>query len=382
MNRSILMTAIIFGQYLAASAYAGDYLDPAYPNLKHPIVNDAPLASKAFHGFDQFGNLDQPVVAAPTKSDTVTLINRITPIRDQAARGTCSIFSSTAMFEAMMIIRGEADKSLDLSEEWLEYIVTRVSGHEGSTSSVNFDALLSSGEVPEATMPYIGETWTDVSSAPLAQARCGKLSGNDLSDCLIGHWDPNLMTTSLADLGDANNPIHDLDFLAAKKAAAASQPKLHVTDRNYDMDNTSDIKALLRQGIPVSVELTFYYGAWNHEGGVALGMTRNMSDWAKGIVFYPEIGSIDRDRSPEQPDGHSVLIVGYDDNVTLTKAVQMTDGTTQTFTRKGVYYFKNSWGTDNFGPLAMIDGQSEPGYGTITQDYANEFGQFFQLSLK
>ncbi len=386
MKRIILTTVVVAqfcftGMTFGYDSNEGAFLDPAYKNLKHPVVNDKANSLSGFFDFDINNPNNPPGKVDTSRSDILSMMTKLTPIRNQLARGTCSIFSSTAMFEAMLVIKGEATTAIDLSEEWLEYLVTRASGSEGSTSSVNFDTILNNGDVTETVLPYIGETWSDVTYSALSQQRCGSLSGEDQSKCLLGHRDPNLFDAPLTDLSDSTNHLFDPDFLAARNAAATFQTKLQVSDRDYTVDNTADIKALLRQGIPVSLEVSFYYGAWNHAGGNALGMTRNMDDWAKGIVFYPEIGSIDRDRSPEQPDGHSVLIVGYDDNVVLTKAVQMSDGTTQTFTRTGVYYFKNSWGTDNFGPLAMIAGQNFPGYGTMSQDYANEFGQFYQLPL-
>jgi len=59
----------------------------------------------------------------------------------------------------------------------------------------------------------------------------------------------------------------------------------------------------------------------------------------------------------------------------------MTDGTMKTFKLKGVYYFKNSWGTGSFGVDAMIDEVNRPGYGTMTQQYAQDFGSFYYFNL-
>ena len=59
----------------------------------------------------------------------------------------------------------------------------------------------------------------------------------------------------------------------------------------------------------------------------------------------------------------------------------MADGTTKKFTYKGVYYFKNSWGTSSFGRDFDIDGVNFPGYGMMVQKYAEEQGQFFQMPL-
>ncbi len=366
----------------AVAVYASDekiYLDPPYP--KH-----APLILQNHFGQDHFTLFDfQPGTrAAPAKSDTNSLIARITPIRNQSARGTCSIFSATAMLEAMMVLEQGADnKTLDLSEEWLEYLITYNTGSDGSTSTRNFNAFKSYGDALETQMPYIGETWTSVSDSDLAQQRCGTLTDAALSECLVSHRNPALMTATDAALSDSTGNLYDPEFLAARKSANAFRDKYLTREASeYSVTDEATVKSLLAQGLPLTLDLEFYYGAWNHRGGAQFGLSRDMTAWADGIVGYPEEGSVDREKSPTTPEGHSVLLVGYDDAVTVTTHQLMTDGTTQTFTYTGVYYFKNSWGTDNFGPNTTIDGVVQPGYGVITQKYANEFGTFYQLPLK
>lgn len=131
-----------------------------------------------------------------------------------------------------------------------------------------------------------------------------------------------------------------------------------------------------------SLDTDFYYGAWNHREATALGLTRNMNHWARGIMGYPIHGSRDREVSLRKPAGHSIVLVGYDDEVEVTIQSLMTDGSTKEFTQRGVYYFKNSWGMESFGIDFELNGRAYSGYGMITQAYAHEFGQFFQLPLK
>jgi hypothetical protein len=52
------------------------------------------------------------------------------------------------------------------------------------------------------------------------------------------------------------------------------------------------------------------------------------------------------------------------------------------FKRKGVYYFKNSWGASTWGKEFEIDGKNYPGYGMILQVHAHSHGQFYRLSLQ
>lgn len=59
----------------------------------------------------------------------------------------------------------------------------------------------------------------------------------------------------------------------------------------------------------------------------------------------------------------------------------MPDGSVVKKTYRGVYYFKNSWGTSGFGANFAIDGVSYPGYGMMVQDYAHDYGSFFKLPL-
>ena len=106
-----------------------------------------------------------------------------------------------------------------------------------------------------------------------------------------------------------------------------------------------------------------------------------MDHWSKGIIANPEEGSLDLEKSPTKRAGHSVLVVGYDDNRIVTKEIQMADGTRKTFTYKGVYYFKNSWGTSSFGKDFEVDGVNYPGYGMIVQKYADSLGSFFTMPL-
>ena len=77
---------------------------------------------------------------------------------------------------------------------------------------------------------------------------------------------------------------------------------------------------------------------------------------------------------------HSVLLIGYDDTVSVTYKRLMKDGTTKEVTRTGVFYFKNSWNKQKFGKTFKLGKKKIPGFGMIVQDYA-AMGQFFVMSL-
>lgn len=141
------------------------------------------------------------------------------------------------------------------------------------------------------------------------------------------------------------------------------------------------MKSLLAAGIPVTLDITFYYGAWNHREASDLGINRDIDAWNHGVVGFPEPGSVDEASSRTKPAGHSILLVGYDDRAIVQTHVQMSDGTEKDFTYTGVYYFKNSWGTSSFGSQFSIEGSAYAGYGAITQKYAHAYGSFFQFPL-
>jgi hypothetical protein len=209
-------------------------------------------------------------------------------------------------------------------------------------------------------------------------------------NCLTGHRDPGLLAASESVLTNPDSLLYDPAFLEARKEAEANRALFFSSaplddDAMFDfggvLASTADIKAQLDKGIPVTLDLSFYYGSWNHRLTTELGISRNLDAWAKGIVSFPEEGSLDLAKSDEKPAGHSVVVVGYDDEKEVTYTIPMEDGTNKTFTRKGVYYIKNSWGTLGFGADFELNGEKFPGFGMITQDYANQHGQFYQLTL-
>jgi hypothetical protein len=354
----VALTATAAG---AQDKFDGAYLDPGFKELhkaKPELFRDG-----------------------PAKSNTLAVVAKMSPVRSQASRGTCSIFSATALVEGMMSIRGLANPAtVDLSEEWLEYLVTRTSGSEGSTSARNLRAVAQYGHVLESTLPYVGETWESVNQSSLSQERCGDVEGTNYeAGCLVSHFDPRLLEASDAQLAERNP-----DLLKARNQGKAFKKKvfngISFPAGGY-VSSIAEVKQLLRAGIPVTLGLNFYYGAWNHRVAETLGIGRDMDNWAKGLVGYPEKDSLDLIKSQEDPAGHEILIVGYDDNATITTTYKTANGGEKTKTYRGVYYFKNSWGTGNFGTETEIDGQVLPGYGAITYKYAENFGSFYKLEL-
>ncbi len=345
----------------------GAYLDPRYTNLVKVTESD---------DRDFFNGIFAQESLKKQKFEDAILNH--SPVKSQGSRGTCSIFSAIATVENELIRNGYLTQA-DLSEEWLEYLIMRNRTSDGSDSYWNFGATAQYGFVDEAVMPYIGETWATTAHSTLAEQRCGHLSGTTLKSCLLGHRDPALLVTDEAVLAK-----RDPDFLRAKKNGEANLEAYlgDLIDNNDNVYGVDGIKTLLDQGIPVVLGLDFYYGAWNHRVANDLGIGRNMTHWDQGIVGYPEQGSMDRAKSHDDPAGHSIVLVGYDDDLEVETTVKMANGKTRNFTYRGVYYFKNSWGAASFGLNFKVGDKTYPGYGMITQKYAHEFGGFYLFTLK
>jgi hypothetical protein len=366
----LVLSSSLFSMNLWADE-EGAFLDAPYKGLTHPKQQQV----HSPEGFNAFS-------LVPRKSDTSSVIAQQTAVKSQAARGTCSIFSATALLEGLLVKKGAFAANLDLSEEWLQYVVTRNKSSDGSTSRANFNALGKVGTPEEKYLPYIGETWDSVDFSQTANERCGKVPEQLVTGCLISHRDPRLFSATDDQLMDLNSPLHDEEFLKARGRAREFKAKyLKMASSNYSVSSTNEIKDLLRQGIPLTLDLDFFYGAWNHRKGPELGIPRNMDHWNRGIIGYPEKGSVDRAKSFDDPAGHSIVVVGYDDDVEVSVPTLMADGSQKTFTYRGVYYIKNSWGTGGFGAGFQLDGAAHPGYGMITQKYAHEFGGFYRLPL-
>jgi len=298
------------------------------------------------------------------------------------SRGTCSIFSAVAMCESLLILGGDVDTRIDYSEEYLQYVISPGKSTSGSRSSDNIPAMAKYGLPMETQFPYIGDEWPTVNYNQLSMLRCGKVPALYQPSCLVGHRDTRLITATDAQLADPQNSMYDPELLKARTGAYLMQKSLlfNVSKTTY-LYSMNDVFALLNDGIPVLMDISFYYGAWNHRTASDFGINRNMSQWYGGIVTFPEPGSLDRKLSPTEPAGHSVLIVGYDREIVIENSVQMTDGTIKNFTYPGAFIFKNSWGTTSFGNQFSYGGRVYPGYGMITEKYASAFGSFFQMIL-
>lgn len=340
------------------------------------------LAMKFLLLISLFVSVSLSAKGLPLKNDVEQIVSLMTSVKSQKSRGTCTIFSTTGLLEAMMIKNGLAGKDIDLSEEWLEYIIMTQKTDEGSSVSKNIKKLRFFGHVNETTWPYLGVKWQSLDDHPLARTRCGHLSGDPLLSCFWGHRDPSLLRSSDAVVLSKDSEFYDIREEARTFIKNYDLRKRIPKQSNYRIPK-EEVKKKLALGTPVIAGIKLYYGSWNHSKTDKFDIQpRQKKIWYKGIVGFPEPGSKDRRICNERGGGHSIVLVGYDDTVEVKGRLLMDDGNWKETTYKGVYYFKNSWGVRGFGRDFELNGRKLPGYGMITQKYIHELGTFHHLPLR
>jgi hypothetical protein len=336
MDSFRLFFAITFGLALVACG-------PAHvfdPQDERPAQdNDAPVGdyTQLFEGAP-----DNASLPAEGKFDTVypelhtDLIAFQSPVKSQGRRGVCSIFSTTAYMEHLYIKAGWPVP--DFSEQYLQWSVKFQEGSfphsSGSNAAANLRAIHNYGIPKEQAWPYEPSQWN---------------TSND-PEC-EGERMPTRCYTN-----------------GAPPDSAQQAEKFHLPSGRYV--STRSIKHQIHtQKVGVVVGLDFFYQSWNHRKST---LPTNQGNWSKGIVLYPN--SEDVTESHKKRAGHSILLVGWDDNLEVPKRDKdgnvVLDEQGDPVTEKGFYIFKNSWGTGSFG----VSNPHGAGYGYISIKYVERYG--------
>jgi hypothetical protein len=327
----------------------------------------------------------------PKISNIEEVISYQTSVKRQRSRGTCTIFTTTGLIESYLkrkaIISNLDQDDYDFSEEWLEYLAMRKKTSEGSSTSINMRNVLENGMPHEKDWEYIGQKWLSVDDFSLAKERCGNLENDLQLSCLWGHRNPLLLDLSDKELMNPKSQNFDPVFKNIRQSAQVNLKKIITNTfkkrKSFKIHDLKWVKTYLNKGYPLIMGLKLYYGSWNHSKTEKFDIQpRDKDKWYQGIVGYPEPGSKDKSICDIKGGGHSLIIVGYDDERIIKTKMLMENGSYQDFSYKGVYYFKNSWGTGGSGRDFTLNGIAYPGYGVITQKYAHEHGRFFHFPLK
>ncbi|MCA9642148.1 MAG: proprotein convertase P-domain-containing protein [Myxococcales bacterium] len=268
------------------------------------------------------------------------------PVRSQGSRGVCSIFSTTALMEHLYIAEGTIQNP-DFSEQYLQWAVKSqvkaFTDTEGSNAQSNIDAINRFGIVEEADWPYQTRPW-----------------GTSNDAACTGEKRPTKCYTN-----------------GEPPEAASSAQKFYLPRGRWISARRNSIKAYLKNNKQAVVAgMTFFYQSWNH-GGSPLKVDKAM--WREGFITYPN--ATDKEKSLEKRAGHSILIVGWDDNAEVNKRdgegnpILDADGNPEK--EKGFWIIKNSWGTGSFG----VNNPNGDGYGYLSMDYVEEYATVYASGL-
>jgi C1A family cysteine protease len=287
---------------------------------------------------DEISAYDVTEVEPPTVSKAVppakhtALLALQSPVKNQARRGVCSIFSSTALVEHLYMKAGAP--ALDFSEQYLQWSskvqVGAFTDSEGSNDGFNLQAVVSYGIPMESAWPYEPASWNTSHNSACT-------GGDDLPTICYTNGDPPQVAR------DAKKY-----FLPSRRSLGRTPIKQYITDNNA----------------AVAVGLEFFYQAWNH-GSSTLPI--NQAAKRLGIVTNPSTEDVTESRT--RGAGHAILLVGWDDNFEAPlygpDGEPLLDANGNPRKERGFYIFKNSWGTTSFG----VDNPYGAGYGFISQAY-------------
>lgn len=265
------------------------------------------------------------------------------PVKSQGSRGVCSIFSTVALMEHLYMKRGAV--SPDFSEHFLQWSVKaelgRFKNTSGSNGSANLSAINRFGIVEESVEPYQSFSWSGSQDE-----RCAESDENEDKKPLICFTN-----------GEPNE-------------GALNAERFKLPPSRWVGSERRNLKAFMVENeTGVVVGMTFFYQSWNHRKSP---LQVNSEYSRQGYVLYPN--ETDKEKSLEKRAGHSILIVGWDDELEVPivdeEGKQVLDDEGNPVVERGFFLFKNSWGTANFGTANPFG----PGYGWLSMRYVEEYG--------
>ncbi|GAB4215562.1 MAG: hypothetical protein OHK0013_41250 [Sandaracinaceae bacterium] len=274
------------------------------------------------------------------------------PVRNQGRRGTCTIFSTTALMESLYIQEGTI-MNPDFSEQFLQWStkveLRRFTDGEGSNNQVNLEAISRFGIVEEAMWPYETAAW-----GPAQDPMCTGEEASRPTRCFTNGDPPEM----------------------ARMAQRFTLP----AGRWINSRRSSIQSYMVNNRLPVVVSGTFFYQAWSHGGSMLPTSPENRR---RGIVQYPN--AEDQTDSRMRPAGHGILLVGFDSEMRVQRINGMgqpeVDAMGNPVYEQGFYLFKNSW--NNTWATEQVPGTIEhpAGFGWISMRYVEEFMQAYVSGL-
>jgi C1A family cysteine protease len=315
--------------------------------LDNVAEEDAPLSSydSVFKGAPANDSL--PVIdfkADAIAAKNTELLQWQSPVRNQARRGVCTIFSTIGLMEHLYLKAGLAMP--DFSEQYLQWSVKKQYGSfansEGSNNSDNVNAITKYGIPEESLWAYNPNPWT----------------ATDDPEC--------------ASTGAEGESLPTKCWTQGEPPAAALAAKQYKLPQGSYLSTRSIKSHMSKNHTAVVVGIDFFYQAWNHRLST---LTVSDADFRQGIVRNPNAKDVTE--SHKERAGHGILLVGWDDNLSFPslddKGQPVKDAAGNVVMQKGFYIFKNSWGTTRFG----VDNAYGPGYGYIQYKYIDTYASAY-----
>ncbi len=353
LRRTRRHSLILGAPSLLLAVTLGCSAEDSEPNVNPTEVThldgDAPLSDEGALFLDTPPSetlADEGKADASYPPSYTALLATQSPVKSQASRGVCSIFSTVALMEHLYLAEGTITAP-DFSEQYLQWSakveVGAFTDTEGSNADRNIEAINRFGIPEESAWPYVGQPWSVADDATCT-----------------GDKQPVRCYT----LGDP-------------PAAAASAEKWRLPRGRWVSPRKNSVKAFLHSNQQAVVAgMTFFYQAWNHRGS-----TLPVSDalWRRGVVSYPN--QTDKTKSLEKRAGHSILIVGWDDELEIDqrdeRGAPVLDAQGNPLKEKGFWIFKNSWGKGSFG----VSNPHGDGYGYLSMRYVEEYANIYASDL-
>ena len=181
------------------------------------------------------------------------LLSIQSPVRNQGRRGTCTIFSTTALMESLYIQEGTV-MNPDFSEQFLQWStkteLRRFTDGEGSNNEVNLQAISRFGIVTEQDWPYETAAW-----GPSNDPMCTGEEEMRPTRCFTNGEPP---------------------------ATALMAQRFTLPAGRWINSRASSIQSyMVNNRLPVVVSGTFFYQAWSHGGSM---LPTNPENRRRGIV--------------------------------------------------------------------------------------------------
>lgn len=277
----------------------------------------------------------------PAPRQHTDLLEFQSPVQSQGKRGVCSIFSTVGLMEHLYIKAGM--EAPDFSEQYLQWSakfeVNSFPNTSGSNAFYNLQAINRFGIPAEEAWPYEINQWNEFNDE-----ECEKDNEDKPTRCYTNGAPPE---------------------------EALTAEKFHLPAGRWLNSRRASIMDHIRVNeTGVIVGLDFFYQSWNHRKST---LPRNLDSWDQGIVLAPN--DEDVTASHEQRAGHSIVIVGWDQDQSFPRrdaeGEVVVDSNGDVVMETGFWIFKNSWGQEGFG----IENPHGAGYGWLSMEYVDEHGR-------